>query len=270
MLKFLGVVLVILCALETGGQIAQAPPRSPPAPDKTCCGGIYNGAAGGSPVHMPTNCQDIRELGGGRDGIYTIFPAFSDTCRPVRVYCDQSNQGGGWTVIQRRLDGRLDFNRDWASYRDGFGYNSGELWLGNEVIHAISAQAAYELLVILEDWQFTLVESHYRNFYLGSEATNYTLRVAGFTGGPGGDALSAHNGAQFSTYDRDNDRWAGNCAVEYTGAWWYSTCHNSNLNGQYLRGIVGAGQNAKGVVWFTFHGYGYSLKTSIMMIRPKF
>ena len=89
-------------------------------------------------------------------------------------------------VIHRRVNGRLDFFRDWEAYRNGFGYNSGEMWLGNEVIHAISAQARYELLVMLEDWQFTFVEAHYRHFYVGSEMTNYTLRVAGFTGGPAG------------------------------------------------------------------------------------
>ena len=93
-------------------------------------------------------------------------------------------------MIHRRVNGRKEFFRDWLSYRNGFGYNSGEMWLGNEVIHALSAQARYELLVVLEDWQFTFVEAHYRHFYVGSEATNYTLRVAGFTGGPAGNFLS--------------------------------------------------------------------------------
>ena len=44
-------------------------------------------------IPMPKDCQDIRELGGGRDGIYTIFPTETEWCFGVKVwsslYCFQ-------------------------------------------------------------------------------------------------------------------------------------------------------------------------------------
>ena len=34
-------------------------------------------------------------------------------------------------VFQRRLNGSVDFYRDWKDYRDGFGDLEVEFWLGN-------------------------------------------------------------------------------------------------------------------------------------------
>jgi ficolin len=70
---------------------------------------------------------------------------------------------------------------------------------------------------------------------------------------------------QFTTKDSDNDGHSGsNCAVDYKGAWWYQSCHHSNLNGLYL----GAGKTGgTGMQWHHWRG-SYSMKKTEMKIRP--
>ena len=80
-----------------------------------------------------------------------------------------------------------------------------------------------------------------------------------------GDSLSYQNNQQFSTKDRDNDKWVGgHCAQLHHGAWWYDECKHSNLNGKYLSN----GQiDWIGVVWRYWKNSGYSMKRAEMKIK---
>ena len=72
---------------------------------------------------------------------------------------------------------------------------------------------------------------------------------------------------QFSKKDQDNDPVNGSCAQLYKGAWWYRSCHKSNLNGFYLNGQHAI--HADGVNWLTFRGYNYALKRTEMKVKAK-
>ena len=71
---------------------------------------------------------------------------------------------------------------------------------------------------------------------------------------------------RFSTKDRDNDKSGRSCAQAFKGAWWYNRCHDSNLNGLYLRGIHTS--RGDGVNWYHWRGDYYSLQKTEMKIRP--
>ena len=83
----------------------------------------------------------------------------------------------------------------------------------------------------------------------------YRLSIAGFDSDLSTvrDSLAVHNGMAFSTRDNDNDLYDGNCAERFLGAWWYASCHHSNLNGfNYNNGSLPELKPeyyAKGIIW---------------------
>lgn len=44
-------------------------------------------------------------------------------------------------VFQRRLNGSVNFTRNWNEYKRGFGNLPGEFWLGNEAVRLLTGQA---------------------------------------------------------------------------------------------------------------------------------
>ena len=179
------------------------------------------------------------------------------------VYCDMRTDGGGWTVFQRRQDGSVDFYRGWNDYKSGFGQLTAEFWLGNDKIHRLTAARPCSLRVELEDWDGVRVYAKYGNFSIGDEQAKYRLKVGSYSGTAADSLTGHHNNIAFSTKDRDNDNQGSNCAVRSTGAWWYNTCQNSNLNGRYL----GKQHNWQGIRWYHFR-YDLSLKFTEMKLRP--
>ena len=167
--------------------------------------------------------------------------------------------GGGWTVFQRRMDGSVDFYLNWVDYVEGFGNTSGEYWLGLDNINRLAnGSVSTKLRVDMIDKNGNSRYASYSTFYIGSSTTNYRLHVSGYSG-TAGDSLAYHNLMEFSTKDNDNDQWSdGSCAISFA-AWWYNSCHISNLNGLY--GVYGT----RGIHWGSWQGY--SLPFAEMKLR---
>nr|KAG5690540.1 hypothetical protein BaRGS_014673 [Batillaria attramentaria] len=77
----------------------------------------------------PTNCREVQTIN-MTSGVYTVYLSYNIS---IPVYCDMDTDGGGWTVIQRRLDGSVDFYRPWDQYEKTFGNLNGEFWLGDSL-----------------------------------------------------------------------------------------------------------------------------------------
>ena len=159
----------------------------------------------------------------------------------ISVFCDTKTADGGWTVIQRRKDDSVDFNRSWSDYEKGFGDLNGEFWYGLKSMNCLTQTGQWELRVDFEFENKTRSYLHYNVFKVGNATDEYPLTISGFTGITPSDPFSqhSHNGMKFSTYDNDNDRWSsGNCAVQLAnakdnGGWWHNTCWAINLNIKY-------------------------------------
>ncbi|PIK40269.1 putative fibrinogen-like protein 1 [Apostichopus japonicus] len=64
--------------------------------------------------------------------------------RVIICMCCKMDNGGGWTVFQRRIDDSTSFYKDWTSYKEGFG-DGENFWLGNEKLHYMTNRKNYQL-----------------------------------------------------------------------------------------------------------------------------
>uniref|UniRef100_A0A8C1CBR9 Fibrinogen C-terminal domain-containing protein n=1 Tax=Cyprinus carpio carpio TaxID=630221 RepID=A0A8C1CBR9_CYPCA len=214
-----------------------------------------------------TDCSDVYSSWKNESGVYTI----STIDGPLQVYCEMipGNQidQGPWTVILRRMDGEENFFRPWEKYKWGFGNNTGEYWLGLEILYQLTRKYRYKLRVDMEDFEGKKAYALYNSFSVGSEADGYKLQVSGFVDEGAGDSLSYHNAMKFSTVDKDQDALSGNCAMTNSqGGFWYNGCAYANPTGLYLWG-KDDGSIYIGVYWYHWKGSYKSLKSISMKIR---
>ncbi|XP_046861450.1 ryncolin-1-like [Xenia sp. Carnegie-2017] len=224
------------------------------------CADLYRKSIRHNGIYMGKNCADLYKKGKKKNGVYQIDP---DGQGYFDVFCDMKTSGGGWTVFQRRQDGSVDFYRNWKNYTQGFGNLTSEFWLGLDKIYRLTSAKRNKLRVDLGDWSGNKAYAEYDYFAVKNETHKYQLSLGAYSGNAG-DSLSYRNGMAFSTKDSDKDKYKGNCAFRHKGAWWYNSCHSSNLNGHYYSGNQ---DNNKGVTWYAWKRF-ISLKFTEMKIKP--
>ncbi|XP_042218503.1 uncharacterized protein LOC121863773 isoform X7 [Homarus americanus] len=227
-----------------------------------------------SPSKGVTDCSDLLSQGVTHSTLFNFSPGSLYHLQQghdfYTRYCDLETGGGGWTVIQRRgMYGPpyLNFTRDWQEYKEGFGDISREFWWGNDNIYRLLRDQDVMIRFDLWDFEDNYAYAEYLSFRIGAEMDNYRLNVFGYRGNAS-DSFSAHNGYLFSTYDRDNDEAPEccPCAPAYGGGWWFYSCFESNLNGDYHTDPKD-NDYYRGIIWELWLG-DYSLRATEMKIRP--
>ncbi|XP_071787361.1 microfibril-associated glycoprotein 4-like [Asterias amurensis] len=182
----------------------------------------------------------------------------------------QSNGGFSTTVFQKRFNGSVDFNKNWADYKNGFGDLNGEFWLGNEKLYQITSQGPkYELLVTLTAFDDSVAQARYTHLIFKGEDSSYEINPGYALQSTDYNAGDGFESKAFSTFDIDNDDDVANCAELLSGSWWFAHCSDSytpsNLNGRYSD--TPEVEHHQGMYWSPWMGKYVSLKATEMKIR---
>ncbi|CAK8686767.1 unnamed protein product [Clavelina lepadiformis] len=204
----------------------------------------------------PTTTSPITFCTTSSNGAYVIDGGFE-------VFCED-----GWTMLQRRIDGVIDFRRGWDDYKRGFGRVYGEYWMGLDNIHQMTQGGGCRLRIELWDFDGNQTYAEYSSFSVDSPGNLYRLRVSGYSGNAG-DSLMYHNNRPFSTWDKDNDGSSYDCASLFgKQGWWFGTFSGTSCFLVTLNGIWGQSTApGRGIIWYTWKGLDESLEATKMKFR---
>ena len=222
------------------------------------------------------SCLELLKCGFNESGRYIVEHSSG---YKREVFCDQSSDGGGWTVFLRNRYGNISFYKRWEDYKNGFGDLDYDFWLGNEflfrttTLYNFHESKTTQLYISLVDKANTTFYVKYNNFAVLSETNRYRLHISGHMYGTAGDSLEYHNNAAFSTKDRDFDTHSSkSCAglFDTKSGWWFKGCRLSHLSSTYKDYYdPNLHKYTPGPVWYHLHNNKNILKSATMMFREK-
>lgn len=209
-------------------------------------GAIYNPFAQPK-VNIFRDCTDVYENGFRKSGVFFIhlFRGFDS----IPIFCDMETVGvfssrRGWMTIQKRMNGKVTFDRGWDDYLNGFGFPDGDHWIGLRNILKLTKQKKVGefdnknpiIRVDVEDWDGVNGFMEHSSFSLLSEKSDFEILELGRYSGTSGlnGPFQFIGSTPFSTYDHNNDyRRNPACVRSQKGGWWFGSCVDINLNGVY-------------------------------------
>jgi len=166
----------------------------------------------------------------------------------------------GWSVIQRRANGNINFERGWNDYVHGFGSLAGEYWVGleniyyltlqNEVLHDRTVYYKFpQMRIDLEDWDGIKAFVEYEKYAILPQESDYRIYAIYRPHGPAvlGRNPSPLSPVEFSTFDADNDQSSTNLARKYRSGWWFHLFPLGSLNGPYPK--IGGKMSYNNIYW---------------------
>jgi len=209
--------------------------------DNDCNGEVdeLSDGFGGSADCAALSCKDILDLDpDAESGLYWIDPRGDGDA--WQTYCDMDTDSGGWTLLGKTVNSNLSSDeRDaihygtWLDYSE-LGYGSPEpdakiFWAPlvewNELTSVFSTNVlAIDVDANTHDIRMTDVSIASQD---GGHEIYWTGAVSGYA-----QIVTGVKGAEFTTYDNDNDTWTYNCAkdnIGYNGGWWYTDCYQLSM-----------------------------------------
>ncbi|KAL5005936.1 hypothetical protein ScPMuIL_017094 [Solemya velum] len=173
------------------------------------------------------DCRDLFASGVTTSGVYAIHLLKKGR---INIFCDMEQDGGGWSVIQRRDTDTGDFNRTMTDYRNTIGDVSSDYWFGLTPMNQLTPGEIVLSFHLQNGTEYVL---RYSEFDVKPAGNNFTVVVSEYmTGSTWEDVFSEQNGQQFSAADYDQDTNEDvNCALQTGGGWWYRNCSSMSLNG---------------------------------------
>ena len=176
------------------------------------------------PAPLPHSCCQLKgTFLAARSGVYEMKEQCTLGRRKTYIYCDMETDGGGWLVIQRRINGTVPFNRTLKEYENGFGDASSEFWYGLKNILCLTRNKAVELRIDLEYPNGNKGYVHYKKFSI-SGASSYTASATVFKTSPGVESSFYISTPYF--YEMSNCGYSNS----QLGGWWDTSCRG-NPNG---------------------------------------